>query len=58
MKDDPIITEIHKIRKEILNECNNDIEKYLERLKIAELKDKDRLVSLEKLNEEKLLTNA
>ena len=52
MRDDPIITEIHRIRKEILNECNNDIEKYLERLKMAELRDKDRLVSFDKLNEE------
>ena len=42
---DPIVEEIHRIREKILSECDNDIEKFMDRLKARELKDKDRVVS-------------
>jgi hypothetical protein len=45
MSRDPIVDEIHEIRKRIMEECGNDPRRYFERLKAAEAKDKDRLVT-------------
>jgi hypothetical protein len=42
---DPIVEEIHRIRREILEECGNDPARYFARLKAAEDKDRDRLVA-------------
>ena len=42
---DPIVEEIHHIREKILSECDNDIEKFMDRLKARETSDKERLVS-------------
>jgi hypothetical protein len=42
---DPIVEEIHRIRKKMLEECGGDFDKLFERLKAAEANDKDRLVS-------------
>ena len=45
MSRDPIVEEIHQIRRRIMEECGNDPQRYFARLKAAEAKDKDRLVS-------------
>ena len=48
MKRDPIVEEIHKIREKILDECDGDIEKLMDRLKARESKDKARIIKLTK----------
>ena len=45
--DDPIVEEIHETRRRILAECDGDLERLIARLKAAESKDKDRLVTIE-----------
>lgn len=45
MTRDPIVEEIHEIRRKIMKECGNDPRRYFARLKAAEAKDRDRLVS-------------
>ena len=47
MMEDPIIDEIHEVRRRIFEECGGDLERYFERLKAAEAMNKDRLVTLE-----------
>lgn len=47
MMDDPIVQEVHETRQRILNECGGDLDRLIERLKAAESKHKDRLVSME-----------
>ena len=42
---DPFVEEIHRVRKKMLEECGGDFDKLFERLKAAEARDKDRLVS-------------
>ena len=50
MIDDPIVAEIHETRRRIMAECADDVERLIDRLKAAELQDKDRLVTKEELN--------
>jgi hypothetical protein len=50
MIDDPIVQEIHETRRRIMAECGDDVERLIDRLKAAELQDKDRLVTKEELN--------
>jgi len=45
MTRDPIVEEIHRAREKIWKECGEDAKKFFERLKAAEAKHKDRLVS-------------
>ena len=45
MTRDPIVEEIHRAREKIWKECGEDAEKFFDRLKAAEAKHKDRLVS-------------
>lgn len=45
MIDDPIVEEIHKIREKLLEECDGNLDKLLERLKSREAEDRSRLVS-------------
>jgi hypothetical protein len=47
--EDPIVNEIHEIRRRIFEECGNDLGRYFERLKAAEELDKERLVTLEQV---------
>ncbi len=49
MIDDPIVKEIHETRRRILDECNDDIEQLIARLKAAEQQDKRRLVAMEEV---------
>jgi len=44
---DPIVEEIHQIRKKIWDECGGDFAKWIERLKVREAEHPDRIVSLE-----------
>ena len=45
MARDPIVEEIHRIRKKMLDECGGDFDKLFDRLKSAEAKRKGRLAS-------------
>jgi hypothetical protein len=47
MTGDPIVREIHETRRRIFQECGGDVEGLIARLKAAELKDKDRLVTMD-----------
>ncbi len=43
--DDPIVAEVHEIRRRILDEGGGDIERLIERLRSAETQDKNRIVT-------------
>ena len=45
MTPDPIVEEVHRIRREILAECGGDIHVWLERLKAREALHPERMVS-------------
>jgi hypothetical protein len=49
MTGDPIVDEIHQTRRRIWEECGEDVEGLIARLREAESKDRDRLVTLEDL---------
>jgi len=49
MITDPIVEEIHQTRQEILDACDGDLGKLMDRLKAAETQDRDRLVTLTSL---------
>jgi hypothetical protein len=49
MIDDPIVKEIHETRRRIMAECGDDVDRLIDRLKAAELQDRDRLVTKEEL---------
>lgn len=44
---DPIVEEIHKIREQMLADCNDDLDQLLDRYESSEDQDKNRVVSLE-----------
>ncbi len=46
MTRDPIVEEIHEIRRKIMEECGNDPRRYFARLKAAEAGDRDRLAPM------------
>ena len=45
MKRDPIVEEIHQTRQKLLKECGGDLDQLMDRLKVAEIQDRDRVVS-------------
>ena len=47
MIDDPIVEDVYRARQKILDECNGDLAKWMERLKAAEAQHKDRLVTVD-----------
>jgi hypothetical protein len=49
MLDDPIVKEIHETRRRIFQECGGDVEQLIARLKAAEQKDNDRLVTMDEV---------
>ena len=51
MMDDPIVNEIHETRRRIFEECGGDLDRFIERLKAVEVKDKDRLVTFEEVQQ-------
>ena len=47
MIEDTIVEEIHQIREKILSDCNEDLDRLLDRYKLAEGQDQARLVTKE-----------
>jgi hypothetical protein len=47
MMNDPIVTEVRRIREQLLAECGGDLQKYMDRIREEEEKDRDRLVTKE-----------
>lgn len=45
MKDDPIVEEIHRVRREMMEECDGDFEQLVATLREREGKDARRVVS-------------
>lgn len=45
--DDPIVNEVRATRRRILEECDGDLDRLIERLKAAESRDRDRLVTID-----------
>ena len=53
MINDPIVEEVYQARQKILDECNGDLKKWLERLKAAEAQHGDRVVTLQAVREKR-----
>ena len=49
MDADPIVAELHQIRRGVQAECGGDLEMLLDRWQAAEAQDRHRLVSAERL---------
>jgi hypothetical protein len=49
MIEDEIVEEVHETRRRIFEECGNDLEWYIERLKAAEVNGKGRLVTFDEV---------
>lgn len=47
--EDPIVNEVHEARCRIFNECGEEIERLIERLRLGNDKNADRLVTLEEV---------
>lgn len=45
MKEDPILEEIHRTRKKLLEQSDGDMQKLMDRLKYLEGDERDRIVS-------------
>jgi len=45
MRRDPIVEEIHRTRKKLLEECGGDLDRYFDQVQADEALDRDRLVS-------------
>ena len=57
MITDPIVEEVRKVRKNILQSFDNDIDKYIAYLMKQQEKHKDRLVTKEMLDKERAEEN-
>jgi len=49
MKNDPIVDEVRRVRAELFDACENDLDKLLDSYQQAEVKDQKHVVSLEAL---------
>jgi hypothetical protein len=58
MIEDPIVQEVHETRRRIFDECGGDLQRLIDRLKNAEAKDHDRLVTLEEIQKRATAQNA
>jgi hypothetical protein len=45
MKDDPIVDEVHRVRRQLLEEVGGDLKKLMARWKAMEREDQDRVVT-------------
>ena len=45
MNRDPVVEEIHQTRQRLLEECGGDLDRLLDRLKAAEIQDRNRVVT-------------
>ena len=46
MINDTIVEDVYQARQKILDQCNGDLKKWIERLKAAEGQHRDRVVSI------------
>ena len=53
MIDDPIVEEDYQARRKTLDQCNGDLAKWIERLKAAEARHPERVVTLEDLRKKR-----
>jgi len=51
MIDDPIVEDVYQARQKILDQCNGDLAKWIERLKAAEAQHQNRVVTREAVDE-------
>ncbi len=58
MTNDPIVEEVRETRRRIFQECENDLQQLVERLKSAEGQDKNRLVTLEDVQKQATASKA
>ena len=49
--EDEIVNEILETRRRIFVDCGGDVERYIERLKAAEVNDKVRLITFEEVQQ-------
>jgi hypothetical protein len=55
MINDPIVEDVYQARQKILDQCNGDLGKWIQRLKAAETQHQDRLVTLDTVREKRRL---
>jgi hypothetical protein len=48
---DPIVEEVHQVRRELWEESGGDLNKLIEKLRAIEAEERHRVVSLERLKE-------
>jgi hypothetical protein len=53
MREDPIVQETRQARAKLFEECNEDLDKLLDRLKASEDEHRDRVVTIETLREKR-----
>jgi hypothetical protein len=54
MPRDPIVEEVHQAREKLFLECNGDLAELMDYLKKLELKDQQRVVTLEQVRESRV----
>ncbi|REJ80264.1 MAG: hypothetical protein DWQ34_26155 [Planctomycetota bacterium] len=55
MVDDPIVEDVYQARQKILDQCNGDLKKWMERLRVSQSEHADRVVSMEDVQENRRL---
>lgn len=53
MKEDPIVAETRLVRARLLAQCNESLDQFLDYLKVAEEQDRERIVTIEALQEKR-----
>ena len=53
MIHDPIVEDVYQARQRILDQCDGDLTKWIQRLKAAESQHPDRVVALEELRKKR-----
>jgi len=53
MRQDPIVRETRAARAKLFAECEEDLDKLMDRLKASEEQDKDRIVTIETLRKKR-----
>lgn len=51
MTRDPIVAQVHEVRKKLLEECGGDLNKLIERSRAREAQHRDRIMTLEMFRE-------
>ena len=55
MINDPIVEGVYQARQRILDKCDGDLTKWIQRLKAAEAQHQDRVVALEEVRRKRVL---